>query len=57
LSNKLFDLTPKSKTKKNFSIILPPPNVTGQLHLGHAWDGALQDTIIRYKKLKGYRTV
>ncbi len=40
-----------------FSIILPPPNVTGHLHLGHAWDVALQDTIIRFKKLKGYRTL
>ena len=37
-----------------FSIILPPPNVTGQLHLGHAWDGFIQDAIIRYKKLKGF---
>ncbi|UVT34325.1 valine--tRNA ligase [Mesomycoplasma hyorhinis] len=40
--------------KKPFSIILPPPNVTGKLHLGHAWDSYLQDTIIRFKKLKGY---
>ena len=40
--------------KPPFSIILPPPNVTGKLHLGHAWDGFLQDTIIRYKKLQGY---
>lgn len=41
-------------SKKPFSIILPPPNVTGKLHLGHAWDGYIQDTIIRYKKLSGY---
>ncbi|MBN3535059.1 valine--tRNA ligase [Mycoplasma procyoni] len=40
--------------KKPFTIILPPPNVTGKLHLGHAWDGFIQDVIIRYKKLKGY---
>lgn len=40
--------------KKPFSIILPPPNVTGKLHLGHAWDGTIQDTIARYKRLKGY---
>lgn len=39
-------------TKKPYCIILPPPNVTGKLHLGHAWDGALQDIIIRYKKWK-----
>lgn len=40
--------------KKPFSIILPPPNVTGRLHLGHAWDSYLQDTIIRFKKLQGF---
>lgn len=40
--------------KKPFSIILPPPNVTGKLHLGHAWDSFIQDTIVRYKKLEGY---
>jgi len=39
---------------KPFTILLPPPNVTGKLHAGHAWDGYLQDSIIRYKKLKGY---
>ena len=42
------------KSKKPFSIILPPPNVTGKLHLGHAWDSYIQDTVIRYKKLMGY---
>jgi valyl-tRNA synthetase len=40
--------------KKPFCIVLPPPNVTGVLHLGHAWDVALQDIIIRYKKMEGY---
>ena len=39
--------------KKQFSIVLPPPNVTGVLHLGHAWDVTLQDILIRYKKWKG----
>ena len=43
-----------NQSKPPFSIILPPPNVTGKLHLGHAWDGFLQDTMIRYKKLQGY---
>jgi valyl-tRNA synthetase len=43
--------------KKKFSIIMPPPNVTGKLHLGHAWDGSLQDFLIRYKKLNGFDTV
>ena len=41
-------------TKEAFSIVIPPPNVTGKLHLGHAWDTTLQDIIIRYKKLDGY---
>ncbi|NQZ28932.1 MAG: valine--tRNA ligase [Mycoplasmatales bacterium] len=45
------------KTKEPFTIILPPPNVTGKLHLGHAWDVSLQDAIIRYKKLKGFDTL
>ena len=43
--------------KEQFSIVLPPPNVTGVLHLGHAWDVALQDIIIRYKKMEGYDTL
>ena len=42
------------KTKKPYCIVLPPPNVTGVLHLGHAWDVALQDAIIRYKRMEGY---
>ena len=42
--------------KKPFCITLPPPNVTGVLHLGHAWDVTLQDIIIRYKKMEGYDT-
>ncbi|MCP4336689.1 MAG: valine--tRNA ligase [Mycoplasma sp.] len=46
-----------NKNKKPFTIILPPPNVTGKLHLGHAWDVSLQDAIIRYKKLKGFDTL
>ena len=37
-------------SKKPYSIVLPPPNVTGKLHLGHAWDTTLQDMIIRYIK-------
>ncbi len=45
------------KNKEPFTIILPPPNVTGKLHLGHAWDVSLQDAIIRYKKLKGFDTL
>ena len=41
-------------TKEAFSIVIPPPNVTGKLHLVHAWDTTLQDIIIRYKKMDGY---
>ena len=40
--------------KKPFTIILPPPNVTGKLHLGHAWDTTIQDMIIRRKRMQGY---
>ncbi|MCT4469864.1 valine--tRNA ligase [Mycoplasma sp. HS2188] len=42
------------ETKKPFTILLPPPNVTGKLHLGHALNTSIQDAIIRYKKLKGF---
>ena len=42
-------------TKKDpFCIVIPPPNVTGKLHLGHAWDTTLQDIIIRFKRMQGY---
>ena len=40
--------------KKPFSIVMPPPNVTGQLHMGHALDATLQDILIRYKRMQGY---
>ena len=40
--------------KKPFSIMMPPPNVTGQLHMGHAMDAALQDIVTRYKRMQGY---
>ena len=41
-------------SKKPYCIVIPPPNVTGKLHLGHAWDTTLQDIMIRYKKMDGY---
>ncbi len=44
----------KDKSKEPFCIVIPPPNVTGKLHLGHAWDTTLQDIIIRYKRMCGY---
>ena len=42
------------ETKTKFSMVIPPPNVTGMLHLGHAWNTTIQDIIARYKKAKGY---
>ncbi|MFC4711108.1 valine--tRNA ligase [Enterococcus eurekensis] len=46
-----------NKEAKPYSIVIPPPNVTGKLHLGHAWDTALQDIIIRQKRMQGYDTL
>ena len=43
--------------KKPFSIVMPPPNVTGQLHMGHALDATLQDILTRYKRMQGYATL
>ncbi|MBQ3505087.1 MAG: class I tRNA ligase family protein, partial [Oscillospiraceae bacterium] len=40
-----------------FTIVMPPPNVTGQLHMGHAMDATLQDTLIRFKRMQGYDTL
>ena len=42
------------KTKKPFTIVIPPPNITGQLHMGHALDNTMQDILIRYKRMQGY---
>ena len=44
----------RDPAKKPFTIVIPPPNVTGQLHLGHAVDETIQDVLIRYKRMKGY---
>jgi valyl-tRNA synthetase len=46
-----------NKGKKPFSIVIPPPNVTGQLHMGHALDNALQDILIRFRRMQGYNTL
>ena len=43
-----------NSNKSPFCVVIPPPNVTGKLHLGHAWDVTLQDMIIRYKRMQGY---
>jgi len=50
--------TPKAdKSKKPFTIVIPPPNVTGQLHMGHALDETLQDILIRYKRMAGFNAL
>ena len=43
--------------RENFSIVIPPPNVTGALHIGHALNGTLQDIVVRYKRMKGYNVL
>lgn len=53
LKGKFFEAQPTSG-KEPYSIVIPPPNVTGKLHLGHAWDTTLQDIIIRMKRMQGY---
>ena len=45
------------KNKKPFTIVMPPPNITGKLHMGHALDETLQDTIIRFKRMQGFSTL
>ena len=52
LKNKYFESGDTSK--KPYSIVIPPPNVTGKLHLGHAWNTTLQDIIIRFKRMQGF---
>jgi valyl-tRNA synthetase len=47
----------KDKSKVPFCVVIPPPNVTGKLHLGHAWDTTLQDIMVRYKRMDGYDTL
>ncbi|HDW7890600.1 TPA: class I tRNA ligase family protein, partial [Staphylococcus aureus] len=47
----------EDKSKETYTIVIPPPNVTGKLHLGHAWDTTLQDIITRMKRMQGYDTL
>ena len=44
----------EDRTKEPYTIVMPPPNITGKLHMGHALDETLQDVLIRYKRMKGY---
>lgn len=53
LDKEVFKANPKSG-KNPYTIVIPPPNVTGKLHIGHAWDTTLQDMLTRYKRLKGF---
>ncbi|MCA9723806.1 MAG: class I tRNA ligase family protein, partial [Kurthia sp.] len=53
LQKDCFKAQPESG-KEPYSIVIPPPNVTGKLHLGHAWDTTLQDILIRMKRMQGY---
>ena len=45
------------RSKKPFTIVMPPPNITGQLHMGHAFDNTLQDILIRFKRMQGYNAL
>ncbi len=56
LDKKYFHAKP-NKDKKPFTIVMPPPNITGQLHMGHALDNTMQDILIRYKRMQGYEAL
>src|SRR5437868_6682564 len=56
LESGLFHPEPEGTADKNYSIAIPPPNVTGALHMGHALNGSVQDTLIRYHRMLGRRT-
>ena len=45
------------KSKEPFTIVMPPPNITGKLHMGHALDNTLQDILIRFKRMMGYNAL
>ena len=47
----------KTKSNKKFSVVIPPPNVTGRLHMGHALNNSLQDVLVRFKRMKGFETL
>ena len=56
LDNKYFHAE-VNREKKPFTIVMPPPNVTGQLHMGHALDNTMQDILIRFKRMQGYEAL
>ena len=51
------DNLPASPKQKKFSVVLPPPNVTGSLHMGHALNAVIQDILVRWKRMQGYKTI
>ena len=46
-----------NRDKKGFTIVMPPPNITGKLHMGHALDNTMQDILIRFKRMQGYEAL
>ena len=64
IENKIYDywvknkfFKPKQNKKKYFSIVIPPPNITGSLHMGHALNNSLQDLLVRFYRMNGYETL
>ncbi len=57
LDNNLFTAKNNQEKEKNYSIVMPPPNITGSLHIGHALNNTLQDIIIRWKRMQGYNVL
>jgi len=64
IENKIYDyweknkfFKPRKNKKKHFSIVIPPPNVTGSLHMGHALNNSLQDLLVRFYRMNGYETL
>src|SRR5256714_14180068 len=52
----IFHAEPEGTPEENYSIAIPPPNVTGELHMGHALNGSIQDVLIRLRRMQGRRT-
>ncbi|MDD4363592.1 MAG: valine--tRNA ligase, partial [Atribacterota bacterium] len=57
LKNNIFEAKNNTAKEKNYSIVMPPPNITGSLHIGHALNNTLQDIMIRWKRMQGYNTL
>ena len=55
--NKKYFHAEVNKNKKPFTIVIPPPNITGKLHMGHALDETMQDILIRFKRMQGYEAL